>query len=159
MAPRAPADKFDRRFWIAAGAAAALGAACLAALVLPDRLPAPESASPAAPPVRTPSPPDAFAPLVGRWLREDGGYRLEIRRVESDGRVEAAYYNPRPIRIARAEASRDGETARLRVEFDDENYRGSRYDVTYARDGDHLVGTYYQATQGATYQIEFVRIR
>jgi hypothetical protein len=35
-----------------------------------------------------------YRPLVGRWQRTDGGYVIDIRRVEPDGAMEANYYNP-----------------------------------------------------------------
>ncbi|MBE0617519.1 MAG: hypothetical protein IH608_06285, partial [Proteobacteria bacterium] len=35
--------------------------------------------------------------LVGRWVRPDGGYVLELVAIRDDGGVEALYFNPRPI--------------------------------------------------------------
>ena len=35
--------------------------------------------------------------LVGRWLRPDGGYILDIKEIQPDGKVVAVYLNPRPI--------------------------------------------------------------
>ena len=68
-----------------------------------------------------------FDRLVGRWLRADGGYVLEIRAVSSEGRVDASYLNPRPINVARAEATRGGDIVTLLVELRDVNYPGSTY--------------------------------
>ena len=42
-----------------------------------------------------------FENLIGRWLRPDGGYIIEIRSVSADGRMDAAYLNPRSINVAR----------------------------------------------------------
>jgi hypothetical protein len=97
--------------------------------------------------------------LVGRWQRPDGGYVLEIARVADDGTVEAAYFNPKPIKIstARAEWWRGG--ANLFVEFDDLNYRGSTYQLVHEPERDVLHGTYYQATMGQTFEVVFVRLR
>ena len=47
-----------------------------------------------------------FDKLSGRWLRPDGGYVLEIRSADASGKIDAAYLNPRPISIAKAEATR-----------------------------------------------------
>ena len=40
-----------------------------------------------------------FQKLIGRWLRPDGGYILEISHISSDRKMEAAYFNPRPINV------------------------------------------------------------
>ena len=47
--------------------------------------------------------------LRGRWVRPDGGYVIEVRDTQAGGRVEAAYFNPRPIKVSRAEWHRDGD--------------------------------------------------
>jgi hypothetical protein len=52
----------------------------------------------------------SFDKLNGRWLRPDGGYVLDIRSVDASGKIDAVYLNPKPINIAKAEASRDGST-------------------------------------------------
>ena len=44
---------------------------------------------------------DRAKPLIGRWLRPDGGYELKVESVANDGKVTASYLNPRPIRISR----------------------------------------------------------
>jgi hypothetical protein len=54
--------------------------------------------------------------LEGRWQRPDGGYVIEIRRVgEGATTMEAAYCNPRPIHVARGEASREGGTLKVLI--------------------------------------------
>jgi hypothetical protein len=98
-----------------------------------------------------------FDRLVGRWLRADGGYVLEIRSVSPEGRVEAAYLNPRPIHVARAEAARGGDIVTLLVELRDANYPGSTYRLWYDAGSDTLEGTYYQAVQQETYDVAFER--
>ena len=47
-----------------------------------------------------------FQRLAGRWLRTDGGYVLELRDIKKDGSLKAAYFNPRPINVSRAELHR-----------------------------------------------------
>jgi hypothetical protein len=51
-----------------------------------------------------------FEKLEGRWRRADGGYVLDIRKVRPDGAIDAAYLNPRPINVSKAQATRDGAT-------------------------------------------------
>ena len=95
--------------------------------------------------------------LVGAWVRPDGGYVLEVRSVAADGAVDAAYFNPKPIHVSVARADWfDGE-AHLFVEFDDDNYRGSTYQLDHIADRDVLHGTYYQAEMGQTFEVVFVR--
>lgn len=115
------------------------------------------------PAVTTTSPPagtGAATPLqrlAGRWLRTDGGYVLEIRGVAAGGKVDAAYFNPRPIHVARAEASQDGAAVRLFVELRDVNYPGSTYSLSYDPGRDVLEGAYFQAMERQTYDVSFVR--
>src|SRR4030095_13976912 len=88
-----------------------------------------------------------FDALNGRWLRPDGGYVLEIRAVDSSGKIDAAYLNPKPINIAKAEATRDGSTVKVFVELRAANYPGSTYTLTYDPQQDQLRGNYFQAVE------------
>ena len=63
-----------------------------------------------------------FDLLQGRWQRPDGGYVLEIREIDGSGKMVAAYFNPRPINVSRAEASQEGTTTKVFVELQDKNY-------------------------------------
>jgi hypothetical protein len=118
-----------------------------------------------APPASAPAPTGAAANaesvseqrLVGRWLRADGGYILEIRRAQTDGRLEAAYLNPRPINVARAEWHRKEGRLQVFVELRDVNYPGSTYTLDFLPEQDRLVGAYFQAVQQQTFEVEFVR--
>jgi uncharacterized protein (DUF2147 family) len=100
-----------------------------------------------------------YEALVGRWVRPDGGYILEIRKVAADGAIDAAYLNPRPINVSKARATRDGATLRMFVELRGPNYPGSTYSLTYDPKRDQLYGVYYQALQGQSFNVEFVRAR
>jgi hypothetical protein len=89
-----------------------------------------------------------FPVLVGKWLRGDGGYILEVRSVSPDGAVQAAYLNPRPIHVSRARASRGEKDAlQLFVELRDEGYDGSTYTLTYEPGSDRLAGEYVQRSR------------
>src|SRR5262245_21819114 len=68
--------------------------------------------------------------LVCRWERTDGPYALEVRQVGADGKVEAAYFNPKPIKVAEARAGIEEGVPRLVVELRDINYPGSTYTLT-----------------------------
>lgn len=105
------------------------------------------------------STPAAFAALVGEWLRSDGGYVLAVSGIAADGQARASYFNPRPIHVARAEAGSEGDRVGLFVELRDVNYPGSTYTLVYDPATDQLQGTYYQAAQGARYQVAFERRR
>jgi len=97
--------------------------------------------------------------LKGRWQRLDGGYMVEIRSVADSGAMEAAYYNPRPIHVARAEASRKGATTTVLIELRDVNYPGSTYTLTYDPVSDQLRGIYYQAVERQRFPVALVRVR
>jgi len=116
--------------------------------------PAPEPAGRRA---RSPAEKADLQKLVGRWLRPDGGYILEIRTVGADGRLDAAYLNPRPIHVERAEASQKGTTVEVFLELQDEGYPGSTYTLVYDPGQDVLSGIYFQAALGQNYQVVFVR--
>ena len=100
-----------------------------------------------------------FAKLEGRWRRPDGGYVLEIRKVQVDGAMEAAYLNPRPINVSKARASRDGSTLRVFVELRAPNYPGSTYTLSYDSRRDQLYGVYYQALEGKSFDVVFERMK
>ncbi|MCX7827134.1 MAG: hypothetical protein N2689_16515, partial [Verrucomicrobiae bacterium] len=95
----------------------------------------------------------AYQPLVGRWQRTDGDYMIEVRGIEASGRAEVAYFNPRPINVARAEASGEGGNMRLTIELRDAGYPGCIYKLAFDKAKDQLVGTYFQAAQNETYDI------
>lgn len=97
------------------------------------------------------------AKLVGRWLRPDGGYILELSQPGPKGVLKAAYFNPRPIHVSRAEWKHQEDQLRIFVELRDRNYPGSTYTLVYVPDRDQLTGHYYQAALGQTFDVVFVR--
>jgi hypothetical protein len=100
-----------------------------------------------------------FDRLKGRWRRPDGGYVLEIREIDASGKMVAAYFNPRPINVSRAEASQEGTTTKVFIELRDKNYPGSTYTLTYDPGSDQLKGTYFQAALQQSFEVVFVRIK
>ena len=96
-----------------------------------------------------------FQVLKGRWQRPDGGYVIEIKNIDRVGKMEAAYFNPRPIHVAKANAARDGNTTKIFIELRDVNYPGSTYNLTYDPKSDQLKGTYFQAVLKQTFEVVF----
>jgi hypothetical protein len=60
-----------------------------------------------------------FQPLIGRWQRTDGGYVIEIGRIDEDGKIAAGYFNSRPIHVSRAQASMQKGYIKVEVELRD----------------------------------------
>jgi len=101
----------------------------------------------------------AFGKLLGRWVRPDGGYVITIRSVGADGKLDAAYANPKPLPFSKAEASRDGKTLRVFLELRAGGYNGSTYTLTYDPAGDVLRGVYYQAVAQQKFDVHFARAK
>ena len=97
--------------------------------------------------------------LHGKWTRPDGGYILDIRKVDDSGKMDAGYFNPKSIHVAKAEATRVGGILRVFIELRDVNYPGSTYTLTYDPGSDQLKGIYFQALQKQSYEVVFVRTK
>lgn len=102
---------------------------------------------------------DDLQRLIGRWRRPDGGYVIDIRQIGSNGKMQAAYFNPRSINIFKAQAKGQGEAINVFIELRDEGYPGATYDLVYNRQQDTLVGFYYQPTAGQRFEVVFLRMR
>ena len=105
-----------------------------------------------------PANPD-FQKLKGKWLRPDGGYVIEIKSVDNGGKLDAGYFNPKPIHVAKAEAKQEGSATKVFIELQDVNYPGSTYTLTYIPDRDLLAGVYFQALQRQSFEVYFERTR
>jgi hypothetical protein len=105
----------------------------------------------------TASPTADLQVLIGKWVRPDGGYIISVRSVDQDGRVDAGYFNPRPINVSRAEASVQGKTVKLFMELQAAGYPGSTYELAYDPANDVLVGIYFQAAMQQRFEVVFVR--
>ena len=144
---------------------AVVGVACTAAVLVwstwrPASRPSATSAPARVPPaVASSAAPQAYAVLVGEWTRPDGGYVLSVSQVAADGKATVGYYNPRSIRVSRAEARREGDLVGLFVELNDVNYPGSTYNLGYDPASDQLKGIYFQAVERAQYEVVFARRR
>ena len=96
--------------------------------------------------------------LVGRWMRPDGGYIIEIRNVDSNGLLEAAYFNPRPIHVSQARLTFVNKEPQVFIELRDTGYPGATYTLSYLPEQDMLAGLYYQPTAGQSFDVIFVRM-
>lgn len=147
-----------------------MAAACLAlvgGMVSCKRAGAPagEAATPslAATPAATPAAAVAAAvpaevqKMLGRWLRSDGTYVLELRGADPSGVVQAGYFNPKPIHVSRAIWMLSPEGLRIIVELTDEGYPGATYVLSHDAKSDTLLGKYHQPQLGQTFDIDFVR--
>jgi hypothetical protein len=101
---------------------------------------------------------DDLRQIVGRWRRPDGGYILEIRGVDANGNLAAAYYNPRPIKVSRAEGSVSADGIKVFVELRDVGYPGATYSLRYDPEKNLLAGYYHQPAAGGTFDVVFLRI-
>src|SRR6218665_3865856 len=78
------------------------------------------AATPAqAPAAVTSAVPEPVKKLLGRWLRSDGGYALELRNADLSGVLEAGYFNPKSIRVSRAVWMQGGGGFQVAVELND----------------------------------------
>jgi hypothetical protein len=100
-----------------------------------------------------------FEILKGKWERPDGGYVLEIRGVDAEGKLDAAYFNPSPINVSQARAYRESGDLKVFVELRDVNYPGCTYKLTYDAKSEQLFGQYYQAALQETYDVTFGRMK
>jgi hypothetical protein len=102
---------------------------------------------------------DDFQPLMGRWQRTDGGYVIEIRSIAPDGTIKAGYFNPRPINVEQAQASKDKELIKVEMTLRDVGYPGSAYTLVYVPEKDVLLGSYFQAVSRQYFDVLFVRMK
>jgi hypothetical protein len=84
----------------------------------------------------------AFDRLVGSWVRPDCGYVIEISKIHPNGKVDAAYFNPRPIHVSRSSVSEKDGIIELFIELQGKGYPGSTYTLKYNPEHDAMVGIY-----------------
>ena len=100
-----------------------------------------------------------FETLKGKWVRTDGGYVLEIKQVANDGKIDAAYLNPKPINVSKASASPEAGKMKVFVELRDRLYPGNYYKLTYDAGNDQLAGVYYHLGIGQQFDVIFARMK
>ena len=97
--------------------------------------------------------------LVGEWLRTDAPYVIKISELLDDGKMKAGYFNPKSINIGNATWNVDDGDLKAYIELRDENYPGSNYKLTYIPEKGLLAGKYFQAVEGVTYDVGFVKTK
>ena len=97
--------------------------------------------------------------LVGNWVRTDAPYQIKIAEVRDDGNLQAEYFNPKSIHVAKAMWNDEDGFFKVYVELRDENYPGSNYKLNYNGEIDALAGEYFQAVEGSTYEVAFTRAK
>lgn len=99
--------------------------------------------------------PDLLA-IQGRWVRADAPYVIELRQNKSH-KLQASYYNPRPIHVEKTETAKKDGLQYVMIELQDVNYEGSMYLLNYNRKEDALQGVYIHGASGQRYQVSFSR--
>ena len=97
--------------------------------------------------------------LVGRWQRTDGGYIIELKNPTPEGLIEAGYFNPNPINVGKSGWQNKDGRLMVMIELQDQNYPGSLYNLEYQSHVDKLTGTYFQAVERVSYNVEFIRLQ
>jgi hypothetical protein len=100
-----------------------------------------------------------FSKLIGRWLRPDGGYVIDVKDIDADGKVNAGYYNPKSINVSRAQVVGMDSGIKLFIELQDVGYPGSTYSLIYDPQKDMMFGLYYQAAMGQNFDVMFIRMK
>lgn len=142
---------------VSVGIAAIVVASLLLGINPSDDSPSAASQTVSTPQTTVPAP--NFQSLVGRWIRIDSPYVIDIESAGLDGMLQAKYYNPRPIKVYVARARKKDGTMEVFVELRDINYPGSTYTLTYDREKELLVGVYFQATMQQKYNVVFSRLQ
>jgi len=95
--------------------------------------------------------------ISGDWQRTDGSYLLRVSEVQEGGQAKVEYFNPSPIHVAENSISIQKKLIKLFIKFQDKGYEGSTYTLYYYAAKDALVGFYYQAAIGKTFEVIFAR--
>lgn len=101
--------------------------------------------------------PEGVTKMLGRWVRLDGGYVLELRNPDISGKLEAGYFNPKSINVSRAIWMQGNGGLQVAVELNDTGYPGATYVLSHDAQGDRLVGQYTQPQMQQTFEVEFIR--
>jgi uncharacterized protein (DUF2147 family) len=100
-----------------------------------------------------------FSRLIGRWVRPDGGYVIDVKEIDASGKMAATYLNPKPIGVSKADVSIQGDSLKIFIELRGAGYPGSTYTLTYVPSMDHLIGVYFQAVAQQKFDVVFVRAK
>lgn len=122
-----------------------------------DKPSAPASSEPTQ--AAAPAPQQDPNDLLGRWMRTDGNYAIEISSLMSEGKMIAKYFNPNPIKCDKTTYSSENDQLSVHIQLNDTNYPKCTYDLTYREDNKILLGKYFQAQTGQTYDVVFQKVQ
>jgi hypothetical protein len=98
-----------------------------------------------------------YKPLIGQWVRPDGGYVLDIKSVSQGGKIEMAYLNPQPINVSKAQASTEANKVNLFIELRDRLYPGNYYTLTFDSESKRLIGVYHHLGLNQNLDVYFIK--
>jgi hypothetical protein len=98
-----------------------------------------------------------YQPLLGQWLRPDGGYVIDIKSIDQNGKMETAYLNPKPINVSKAQASINNDKIELLIELRDQFYPGNYYTLTFDPESKQLIGVYHHLGLNQNFDIYFIK--
>jgi len=96
--------------------------------------------------------------LLGRWMRTDGEYTLEVKAIKGDSYLAVAYFNPNPIHCEKGTYAMEGGALKIHVLLNDTGYPKCTYDLEYDDEKKILFGAYFQAAAGQTYHVVFEKM-
>lgn len=96
--------------------------------------------------------------LIGSWMRSDGNYTIKIDKVKDQGYLSASYYNPSPIHTDKTTFKVENNQLKVHMLLNDTNYPKCTYDLIYNDEKQMLLGQYFQATSGQTYNVMFSKM-
>jgi len=96
--------------------------------------------------------------LLGKWMRTDGNYTIEISSLTRDGNMKAKYLNPSPIHCDKTTYADTDGTLSVHLLLNDKNYPNCTYDLQFMKEKNILFGKYFQATSGQSYEVIFQKM-
>jgi uncharacterized protein (DUF2147 family) len=120
-----------------------------------DQKPSSTSAEQAAPEIAAQINPQK---LIGNWMRSDGNYTIKIDKVKDQGYLSAAYFNPSPIHTDKTTYKVENNQLKVHMLLNDTDYPKCTYDLIYNDEKQILLGQYYQAKSGQTYNVIFQKV-
>jgi hypothetical protein len=98
-----------------------------------------------------------IAMLRGRWVRRDGNYTINVKGIDPSGKVDATYFNPNPVAVAKAQTSTEDGARSLFLKLRGHDYSGSTYTLVYDPRSDCLLGIYFHAVSRQKFAVIFQR--
>lgn len=94
--------------------------------------------------------------MQGLWVRADAPYLIELTE-NTNGELQASYFNRKSIHVEKTETAEKNGLLYVMVLLRDVNYQGSFYLLSYKRENDTLLGTYFHAASRQQFEVKFKR--